>query len=215
MCSNVHHLYPAVQSPGWFSLPAVASVESTIGPSVAASSDREDTYSSFRSSGVTLALSCEVGKAVEQRLTGAHSSPSAIVVSLNGSMLAWQWGWVQAYQKIPPFPIPQKYGGGLRGADVHLSGLADDTASGNRLQRWIHRREPPVPGFLRHLRAFKLAVKATAISVMFPQLSSHWGVFVCDPSVFCCVCCGRLTCVSRFRILLASARRCWADSVAV
>jgi hypothetical protein len=165
MCSSVHHLYPPVQCPGWFTLPAVATAESQPGFSGAISGDREDTYATFRSSGVTLAISCEIGKALEQRLMAGDSTPSAILVSLNGSMLAWQWGWVQAYQKIPPFPIPQKYGGGLRGAEVSLSGLTDDTTCCHRLQRWIHRREPPVPGFLRHLRALKLAVKAKAISV--------------------------------------------------
>ena len=162
-CSGVHHLYPAVGCPGWVQLSPwmLAGQPDVLRSSDSPSAAWVDTYSKFRSAGVRMSVALTIGKSSAEI---ADLVRQDIFAMLNGSMLASQFNWVRSYQNVPPYPVPRKYSSVLR----TRYGVGNDTLQDERyygLRHWVYARESVIPSFSKHLKAVKLAVEASSMTV--------------------------------------------------
>jgi hypothetical protein len=142
--------------------------------------DSYDTYSAFRSAGLALSASCSFGKsAAESGHTSQHPDGTAsksaastagavVVATLYGSMLAWQWNWIQTYQHIPPLPVPHKYFSRLRHKSplcLSCPLLQVNAYRDSPLQAWIRPSEIPIASLASHLKAVKIAAHVASLQV--------------------------------------------------
>lgn len=179
----MHHLYPAILPVGWTHVSADVAGALAAARSQAAgdeSRDSGDTYAAFRSAGLALSASCSFGKsAAESGHTSQHPDyttsksasstvDAAVIATLYGSMLAWQWNWIQTYQHIPPLPVPHKYFSRLRHRSPLCSSCPLLQASASRnspLQAWIRPLDIPIASLALHLKAVKIAVHVASLQV--------------------------------------------------